>query len=145
VLAIDHVKSLIDRSDWEMMRQIEDQMIDPTCGMVRAGVLDTDHGVLNLVVTPSGRPIKLDLEIARRVIFSGLAAGRLGGMIGRLVATYGFALRPDMEKARVFAMRLAEKPGASARSLRVAKSYIERMMDKQLREKGIDGRICLPW
>jgi len=145
IQAIDHVKTLVRENQLDELRCFEDQVIDLTDRMLRLGVVDPDHGFLNTVVPSSNLPVRLDFEIAQRVVFPSMFTGLLGSMLGRLVGTYIFAVQPDTSRVKGFASRLVEKVKPTGRVLDRTKTYLIQLMDKQEKEIGLRTELSLPW
>ena len=123
----------------------ENAMIDMTERILAAGVLDVDHGLVNMVVQAAGRPVRLDLELARYVIWPRAFAGAYGRMLGHLLALHAFAVQPDTTRTARFAQRLRERLRPPARALAAASAYVRLGMRMQLERDGIDTRVALPW
>ena len=143
--AMDHLKDLIASRSGQAANDFEDQIIELTRKIVDARVIDADHSMMNIVMTDEGRPARLDFEIARRVSSPRWSPRTWGAMIGRLVATHAFTVQPDVERARRFALRLANHIRPPAVVLRRAAALVEQMMETQRHEDGIDTRIHLEW
>jgi hypothetical protein len=143
--AMEHVKRLLGEGRNEQAERFEDQIIALTDALLESGVADADHSMINIVAAPSGRPFRLDFEIARLVRWPCLFPGLCGAMIGRLVATYAFTVQPDVVRAERFATRLARHLAPTVRVLRLARIHVERLLQVQEHEVGIDTRLSLPW
>ena len=142
---VEHVKTLVREARFAHLRSFEDRVIELTQGMLHAGVIDTDHGLINTVVPSSGQPVRLDFEIARCVRFPRLHTTGLGLMLGRLITTFTFAVQPDTVWAAEFAKRATEALHVPRRVLRVAKRFIDRTLEYQRQQIGLDVRLDLPW
>jgi hypothetical protein len=143
--ATEYLKRLIRTSPDDQAVSFENALIEMTGQMVNAGMIDVDHGLINIVVPPSGQPTKLDVELARRVFWPRLFSGDYGRMLGRLIALHTFAVQPDVNRAADFARRLRERLRPSSRTLKVADAHARRMMRIQFEKTGIDTRLVLPW
>ena len=66
-------------------------------------------------------------------------------MLSRLIATYAFAVQPDMGLAFDFALRLAETLTPPQRVLRLTTRYVNDMMNWQHLVLAMDMRLPLPW
>jgi hypothetical protein len=141
---MSYAKGLRDSSRNDDLITLEDEIIGVTQSMIRLGVLDIDHSVVNLMVTPAGRLVRIDFEAARVVRFPSLHPGLLGGMIGRLVASYVFTHQPNVERVERFASRLLQRTRPSARALRRARSVIDQALARQRREIGLSTSFSLP-
>jgi len=141
----EQIKLLIRKSDEAGLRRFEDDLIETTAAMVRAGLIDTDHRLPNFVTLPSGRPVRLDFELARRVRAPMLWSRAYGVMLGTLVGSHAFAVQPDTSRTKAFAHRLAERLKPPARALAAARNTVTAMLARQQREAGIDTRVELNW
>ncbi len=145
VTALSHVKRLIAENRQEELTAFEDDLVEMTAALIDAGVVDPDHGMLNVVVLPNGRPVRLDFEIARRVIYPALATKAYGDTLGRLIASYTFAVQPDVNRVREFAKRLKDQLDPPAAALKRCKWYVKDRLDRQRREIQLDVNVDLPW
>jgi hypothetical protein len=144
-LATEYLKRLIRAGGDQQASSFEDVQIDMASQMLAAGMLDVDHGVHNIVVQPSGRPVKLDVELGRRVFWPKLFPKMYGTMLGRMIAMHAFAVQPDEGRMTRFAQRLFERLRPPARALALAGVYARGMMQKQLAGTGINTTLVLPW
>jgi len=143
--ATEHLKRLIRAGQEAQALTFENVLIDITEQILKAGMLDLDHGMNNIVVTSSGRPVKLDVELARRVIWPRLFPAMYGRMLGRLIGLHAFAVQPDVGRTKRFAERLCERLKPPPGVLKRAGSYARELMQKQLQNVGIDTQLVLPW
>jgi hypothetical protein len=127
------------------VERLEKDVIELTARIVDAGVLDSDHSVMNMVCKEEGRLCRLDFEVARVAPSASLRPGLLARMIARLVGTFVFSVQPDGERAARFASLLAGELGASKRVRRRAKCIVDEMLAKQRASRGIDSRLPLEW
>lgn len=143
-VALDHVKALAAGGDDEALRAFDAALIDLTARIVEAGYVDPDHRLNNVVVDPTGRPLRLDVELARPAsrALSPVAHGR---MLGCLVATYVYAVQPEVRLAERFAAELTRRLEPSWASRRAAARVVRSMLAVQRDGRGIDTRIELPW
>lgn len=144
-VALEYVKALFRQGQHDRLSAFEDDVITLTDTIIRAGIVDTDHSLVNTVVPAGGKPVRIDFELAQRVFHPAIATRLYGEMLGRLVGTYAFAVQPDVSRVVPFAERLQARVQAPARVLCLARSFAERMLDDQRREKAIDTRIDLGW
>lgn len=142
--ATEHLKRLIGAGKEQQARDFEDVQIEMTAQMLAAGMLDVDHGVHNMVVQPDGRPVKLDVELGRHVIWPRLFPAMYAQMLGRMIAMHAFAVQPDVGRMTRFAERLRMRLKPSPEVFRRAGIHARGMMQKQLQETGIDTRLVLP-
>ena len=143
--ATEHLKRLIQAGQEQQALSFENVQIEMTAQMLEAGMLDADHGMHNIVVQPSGCPVKLDVELGRRVIWPRLFPAMYGTMLGRVIGMHAFAVQPNVGRSTRFAKRLAERLTPPPRVLDRAGIHAREMMQKQLQETGIDTRLILPW
>lgn len=141
----DHLKSLIQRNQGEAALRFEDALIEMTAQILDAGMIDVDHGLANIVVQAPGRPVRLDLELARRVFLPRAFVNMYGDMLGRFVGMHAFAVQPDMARSRQFADRLRARLRPPKSVLARAADYARKMMERQKKDTGIDTRLALPW
>lgn len=145
VSASEYLKKLVQTGQERQAVNFEDVQIEMTAKMLDAGMLDVDHGLHNIVVQSSGRPVKLDVELGRRVIWPGLFPSMYGDMLGRMIGMHAFAVQPGVERTTRFAERLSGRVKPLDRALRRAGVHARDMMRKQFEETGIDTRLILPW
>lgn len=143
--ATSHLKRLIRTGQEQEALQFENVMIEMTKQILDAGMIDVDHGLVNMVIQPSGRPVRLDFELARRVVWPRLFRGLYGQMLGHLILLHAFAVQPDTERPTRFAERLRERLNPPRRVLAEASVYIQKWIKVQLETTGIDTRLTLPW
>lgn len=145
VSATEHLKNLIRSGEEEGATIFEDLVIEMTRRLVRAGMVDDDHGLLNIVVQASGRAVRLDLELCRKVLWPDLFPRAYGRMLGRLIGLHAFAVQPDVERTRRFADRLRQQLEPATSVLRHATAYARWLMQGQREHFGIDTKLVLPW
>lgn len=141
----EHLKRLIREGREKEAHAFEAALIDMTSRLLEGGMLDLDHGLINIIVPASGQPTKLDVELARRVFWPRFFAGSYGRMLGRLIGLYAFAVQPEAGRVTQFAKRLCDQLNPPRRALRVAASHAHKMMQVQLEKTGIDTRLVFPW
>lgn len=144
-LSTDYLQRLIRTGQDQQALYFENVLIEMAAQILDAGMLDADHGLSNTVVQESGRPVRLDLELARRVIWPRLFADMYGEMLGRLIGLHAFAVQPDASRSTRFAERSCERLRPPRRVLKRAGVYARKMMQTQLDQTGIDTRLVLPW
>jgi hypothetical protein len=144
-VAVEYVKRLIREERKADLRDLLEGIVDMTVRMVDARVFDRDHSLINIIVNPAGRPVRVDLEIAKTWRVLPIPPRIYGEMLGRLIATFAFAVQPDVDQVTAFAQDLAEGLEAPPRVLRQAKKQVDRMMDAQRRAQGRNTRVLLPW
>ena len=141
--AVVHVKELAQCGKEDELRRVEHSLLLTTQRMLKSRLVDPDHGLINFVVLPDGRTVRLDLELARRVLSPSLVPGLQGEMLGNLVGGYTFAVQPEVERVPRFFARLVEIVRPPGRVLRVLRRHVQGMLDTQRRESGIDTRVDL--
>jgi len=144
-LGLMHVKDLLGARREQELEAFERHVIDTTAAMILSGTLDPDHRVTNFVVTAEGRPVRLDLELARDVAYPSLHWRMYGEMLGKLLGSYTFAVQPDTARVTDFAGRLVARVRPGSRVLRRCRAVVEQMLETQRIERGIDTRVSLPW
>jgi hypothetical protein len=146
-LSTDHLKRLIQTGQEHEALRFEDTLIEMAERLAKAGLLDVDHGLANIVVQGSSRTVRLDLELARPAAWARLPqySGMYGEMVGRLIGLHAFAVQPDVARSTRFAARVCARLQPNRRTLEQAGRYAHRMMRKQREEIGIDTRLELPW
>lgn len=142
--ALEHLKSLLSAGRELPALRFENELIELTAQILEGGVLDADHGMLNTVVTSSGRVVRLDVEIAQWVIWPRLFPRSYGGMLGRLIGLHAFAVQPDVGRTTRFAERLRERLRPPPNVLRRAGAHAREMMRKQNNKVGIATQLILP-
>jgi hypothetical protein len=143
--ATNYLKRLISTGQEQMVLQFENVMIEMTKQIVDAGMIDVDHGLVNMVVQTSGRPVRLDFELARLVIWPRLFTGMYGRMLGQLILLHAFAVQPNTDRTTRFTARLCECLHPPRRVLAHAGMHIRKSIQVQLENTGIDTRLTLPW
>lgn len=143
--ATNYLKSLISGGEEAKIQSVEQQLIDMTVAILAAGMIDTDHSLVNVVARRDGELIRMDLEMARWVGVPQIFGGMYGGMLGRLLGSYTFAVQPDDQRVRRFAQRLASQLGPPRRAMRVAQRYLDAMLAEQKARKNIDMHVANVW
>ena len=138
-----YLKGRIAAGDEAAVAEFEDEVIRMTGILARARIIDFDHSMVNIVVK-EGRPLRLDLEKARRVPWIGLRPNLYGEMIGQLLATYVFAVQPDVARAERFAKKLFAEIRPAPSILRRAQAHVDKQMKRQKEGRGIDMSLTLP-
>jgi hypothetical protein len=108
-------------------------------------MVDVDHGLVNTVVQTSGRPVRLDFELARLVIWPRIFPTLYGHMLGQLILLHAFAVQPDTYRTTQFAARLCEHLRPPRRALARTSIYIRKYIQVQLENTGVDTLLTLPW
>ncbi len=143
--AVDHLKGLITKGDSVVESKFINDIITITHKMVQNGYLDTDHSLPNIVVTQSGKPIRLDFELISRRPWPKIWYREYGLMIGQLVGSYVFAVQPDTQRVRIFANKLRERLQLPALVLSIARKQVDVFLSTQKNANGIDINIDNLW
>ena len=145
VPALNHIKFLIASGEEEHLREFEDEIISLTFEMASNELFDTDHGVQNISVCGTSKPVSLDLEMARYSRFPLRRRRLYGRMLGRLLLTYTFSVQPDVERTLRFADRLKEKLNPPRAVMKLANAYLQRNMANQAKNPALDFEVPLNW
>jgi hypothetical protein len=144
-LGLSHVKALIREGREQEHEQLVNWLIELTELMLRHGVVDPDHGLHNVLVTSTGRPVRIDFEVAR-VIRGGIEKRpAYGQMLGRLLTSYIFAAQPDLPRIQWFARRIEQTLNPPASVLREAGRFVQEQMDRQRLTMNVNTQIRLEW
>jgi hypothetical protein len=138
-------KRLLASGDAAAVDAFEARIIETTAGLVRARLVDPDHRLPNFVIAPDGRPVRLDFELCRCLVWPRLHPRLVGLMLGTLLGSYVFAVQPDFERAFSFAARLREAVRPNDRVRRIAAERAAGMIERQRRETGIDSAAAAVW
>ena len=141
--ALDHLKKLIEAGDEDRVAGFVDSILDLTEAVLAAGILDTDHHLNNMVVTESGRLVRLDTELARPVRRRPPAL--YGEMLGRLTGSMMFAVQPDLDRVVSFARALDRRLALSKEVKQAMSAQVDRMTEHQIRNTGRVTRVDLAW
>jgi serine/threonine-protein kinase RIO1 len=143
--AIEALKDAIAAGRHAEAEAIETGVVSLTAGVVRAGVVDPDHSMYNIVQVPGGTLARLDFELARECAAPASRPALYADMLARTVGSFVFAVQPDGARAARFASRLAAELGAPPGVLRRARAGVEQMMERQREKKGIQVSVPLDW
>jgi hypothetical protein len=141
----EYYKRLLQAAPPSEVFAFEEQIIASTAGLLRAHLVDPDHRLPNFVMTPENRPVRLDFELCRHLWLPACHPRLVGLMIGTLLGSYAFAVQPDRRRLELFVARLRAAVQPSAAVRRVAAQRVAAMMERQLRETGIDMRVPDVW
>jgi hypothetical protein len=144
-LAMVHTKMLARSGRERELHQYLTEVLDLTEGMIRCGIVDSDHSLQNLVATPDGRAVRLDFELARVAPLGIIGKRQLGVALAHLIGSYAYAIQPDVHRATEFARQLQERLRPPPAVLAAISAEVRWMMRRQLDAKGIDTRVPLPW
>ena len=145
ILAMEHVKTLILDGKEDELHEFEEQLIDITWNVLAAGIVDTDHTLINMVVNSSMELYRLDYEVGKKVLFRGLVPRAYGDMLGRMLESYTYAVQPDAARTYRFAKRLVDVLRPPPSVLKRVSAYVDRAMDEQHSAMGIKTEVTLPW
>jgi hypothetical protein len=143
--ALDALKDALIRDCQMEADSIDEQIIEITARLVTARVLDTDHSLVNCVQTEDGRVVRIDLEIARIVWAVAARPGLYAAMIARLVTSYVYAVQPELGRATIFGLRMAQHLNPPGSVLRRAKAIIDGNLERQRATVGVDSRLSIHW
>ena len=143
--AFDRLKRLIAEGNENLIAGFEDALIELTTTVLRAGIVDPDHSLVNTIVVMQDRLVRLDFEIAQRILWRPMVPSLYGRMLGRLMLSYVFAVQPDTARAKDFARRLTERLRPPQAALRAGRRFLDHNLDWQRRHCGIDTTVNLPW
>lgn len=144
VPAGEYLKRLIRSSSDMQSIMFENVIIDMSDKIIRAGMIDTDYGMNNIVVTSDGRTVKIDVELVRRVFWPNFFPRMYSLMLGRLIGLHAFAVQPEVVRTVDFAERLYARLKPSARVRELTNGYVQKLLLDQFRSCGIDTRVELP-
>ena len=144
VRVVEHVADLVSHGLCDQLAAVEADVITITGDMIRAGVLDLDHSLNNMLIPPAGVAKRVDLEFAVCCADANRRPRLYGTMLGRLIGTYTFAVQPGVERVFDFADRLYRNVSPPASVRRRAQQYVGQMMAGQKQSHGVDFEPELP-
>ena len=144
-LALDVLDSAAQQERESDCITLEDEVLDFTEAFVAAGILDADHHLVNLLVTPDRRVARIDFELARTVWVPALFPERYAEMLGALMSTYVFAVQPHIHHADRFAAKLAQRLAPSSAVLRRTGERVTAALQRQATAVGVETRWVPPW
>ncbi|MGE0707433.1 MAG: lipopolysaccharide kinase InaA family protein [Planctomycetota bacterium] len=125
----------------QSLEELDRDLIELTRALLRVGLVDTDHGLHNVLLLRSGALARIDLEQARRSARPREGVRRYGGMLGALLASYVFAVQPEVDLAVDFAERLQRELRPPLGAVRRARRRVELLLERQRARCGIDTRV----
>jgi hypothetical protein len=141
--ASEFIKRCAANSQLEELDRLNHFVADSVAELLfRADVIDNDHSVINIVLSPlTGQFHRIDFEVGQFRKHCRMPERAIGGMLGRLLATYTFASQPHIQHVPrfvdVLCRRLASlPPSVWQRALLVARAAVERQRVK----RGVDSR-----
>lgn len=144
VSATGHLKQLIKEKRESDHIEFDSQLIALTKNIIDGGFADTDHSLVNALVRADGEVCRLDVELARRVYSRTLAWRSYGRMFGRLLASYTYAVQPNVGVVESFAIRIKASVHPSQRVWCFANEIIRRAMMRQYHQIGLMTKFTLP-
>jgi len=144
-MAVDHIRELVANQRHDEVRSFAAQVIGMTTAMVRRGILDIDHGFVNIVTRAAGTPVRVDFEQVRLVRWVSLFPALYARMLSRLVSSFTYGVQPEVGLAEQFAVQLQAALSPPRRVLLRAADLVSAGMERQNRDTGIDTRLDLPW
>jgi len=142
----EHLTWLLAQNAQNERIKFEDNVIKLTKSILNAGVLDLDHHLVNVLVTPSLDVVRLDFEIATIAHFPSLHRSKRASMIANLMTSYIVAANADGKgTANAFALKLATQLNLSAHVLRRAKIILRKNLEAQQKSSGLDLQWTPPW
>ncbi len=137
VRAGDVLSSLVADGADDEIATITDGFIEIMAGMVASGVLDTDNTTTNYLLPPGAAPVRVDLELARVVTRPEKQPKLYGTMLGRLMASYTFAVHAEPERAAAFLGRIVDRLRPSPAVVSGALTCLREGLERHGRETGI--------
>ncbi len=141
---LTYLKALLEESRLDEVERFEQRVIDLTAGFLAVGVADADHRLNNMLVSADGQPRRIDLELARRC-WPPAAPRLVGRMLGHLLATYIFAIQPDLTRFEPFARGLADRVRPRTAALRCIEQAVGEELRRQRHACDIDTHVHFPW
>lgn len=101
-IAADYIKECYEKNDLLAIKAFENSVINMTRDMIKNKILDIDHTLINIVLNEQNAVYRIDFELAKPVFSMTLNSFSYGEMLGRLLASYTFAISPNVEKVPMF-------------------------------------------
>lgn len=140
-----YLKDLLEAGNEEAIRSFEASVLDMTSQLLKAGIVDVDHQLRNIVVDGRDQPIRIDFECARRFFLGFPPLITYALMIGRLVVSHAYACQPALTRTECFARRLAEHLHPPRAVLNRADAHVRQELSRQRDTTGLDSRLRLDW
>jgi hypothetical protein len=141
--ASDVIKRCVSTGQVDELERLNHFIVDSVAELLfSAEVIDDDHSVINIVLSPlTGQFHRIDFEVGQFRKDCRMPERAIGGMLGRLLATYTFASQPHIQHVPQFVDMLCRRlaalpPSVWKRALLVAHAAVERQRVK----RGIDSR-----
>jgi len=127
------------------INDLEYKIISLTEILFSNGIVDPDNILANMLIDHNGKFWRIDFELAQKAKFSNSLVGLRGKMIGRLIASYTWAVQPELWRVQQFSSKLANTLILSENVKTKALKVFNEHVNKQYDEIGIDSRTSLPW
>ncbi len=131
IRVFDHLKRMVVEENEEAIDLLEAQIVDLTASIVKAGVLDSDHSLRNIVRSEGGELWRLDLEVARIPRTAIQREKLLGLMLGRLLGSHCFVFQPETTRTRAFARSLDARLALSEAVRTQSQARLDEMLERQ--------------
>lgn len=138
---IERLRILAEQKDDAKRLAFEESVIELTEAVLKAGVLDVDHHLVNILALPSNKAARVDFEIAKFRRKPQNSPKLYGEMLGALFSTYLFGIQPHVSFADRFSESMIDRLKPPRQSLVLAKQMIQKRIEVQRQTKGIDT----PW
>ncbi len=136
---IDVLPKLIKNHNYSELIKIEDKIINLTHAIILAGVIDSDHHLVNILILPSGNIARVDFEISTIVSRAELHGKKLAKMISALLITYIFSVQENLELINAFTIRLNSLLNLSQKVRNDINIIVNKNLDQQENKKLITG------
>ncbi len=141
--AFQYIKENCLSKTFKEVTHFSDNILTLTEDIINAGIIDPDHRLKNIMVNVNGDPVKIDLEIAFKNSRFSLHRKGLCDMLGTLIYSYVFAVQPNIELASQFTSSVYKRFNLDNHSKKVINNIVMPLLEKQLKETGIDSRFNL--
>lgn len=139
--ALDYIKHLIDKNKLTQLLAFEDNLIQFTARIIKAGYIDTDYSLINMIVNNNGELIKTDLEFISIKKTSLLNNYIYSEMIYCLIISYAYAVQPQVDMVVKFFNKLTKEIYFTPRVLSNIIRKVDRKLIIQCKESDIDTKI----
>jgi hypothetical protein len=140
----DHLRVLIASGRDDALQAFEHKIISMATALIQGGVVDRDFTIDNIVICEGGIR-RIDVEIARRVRFPSVSRYFSGDMFGALLATYTWAVYPQVDLVPRFMTKLKRTLALPRSSWRRTEHVYNATMKKYGSEHGGLTQLQLPW
>lgn len=142
-IADEYIKHCFSENAIDDLIAFERSVIEMTAKMVEGKLLDVDHSLINIVMSNDNTPYRIDFELAKSVNTFNWHFYSYGKMLGRLLATYSFAVQPQTYRVPEFFEQLCKDISVPSLTIWVAKRHFNEFMDKQEAQYNIKSEIRL--